>query len=491
MKANSIQESKLRGTDYWTHRISEQEMPALCSTVSTLEKLTKDDVSSLAILGQSVMHDNALTSRILRVANSVTYSKGITQVTTVSKAAVVLGFDAIKNICITTKLLSSLLESQGLSEDVYKRLLSLMAKSFQAAMFTRMLMQGHDEELQEEVFIASLLYHLGESAFWSTGCAETLVLDSKLNRCESSVECEQAVREVLGTSFKQLSAGIARNWGLGSVLIQSLSQPDERTPEIRSIFLANKLSDLLSQTPPPVLELSKRLKQAANILDIEVDELKGRMIRCQKATELMADAYGAKALIDYLPDAKHLLLEHDEPAPQSVIRGSDPLEQLRCLRALTQCALNKSDFNQVLSLALQGVLQGVGVDRCAVLLLTPNRKALHPRIVLGDGAIDMKNNFSIELGGTKNLFQEAIQIKSALFVDNPHSAKWRLYMDDALRSLVSPTGFMVAPLIMDHTVIGVLYADRDSSGRRLSEEDFLGFSHFAELSNVCFSTSMK
>ncbi|MBB1440783.1 histidine kinase, partial [Shewanella sp. SG41-4] len=57
-----------KGADYWTKRISDQEMPALCSTVRDLEKLAKDDVSSLSLLGRSVMHDNALTSRILRVA---------------------------------------------------------------------------------------------------------------------------------------------------------------------------------------------------------------------------------------------------------------------------------------------------------------------------------------------------------------------------------------------------------------------------------------
>lgn len=127
---NNVGEPK--GVDYWTKRISEQEMPALCSTVKTLEKLAKDDVSSMAILGRSVMHDNALTSRILRVANSATYNKGISQVTTVSRAAVVLGFDTIRNICITAKLLSSLLENKNLTPGVYQRLLKLMARSFQA-----------------------------------------------------------------------------------------------------------------------------------------------------------------------------------------------------------------------------------------------------------------------------------------------------------------------------------------------------------------------
>lgn len=173
-----------KGAEYWTKRISEQEMPALSSTVKTLEKLAKDDVSSLAILGRSVMHDNALTSRILKVANSAIYNKGISHVTTVSRAAVVLGFDTIRNICITAKLLSSLLENKGLSEPVYHRLLTLMARAFQAAMLAKMMLKDHDEELQEEVFIAALLYHLGESAFWSMGGETTEQLDARLNQVD-------------------------------------------------------------------------------------------------------------------------------------------------------------------------------------------------------------------------------------------------------------------------------------------------------------------
>ncbi|GIU34663.1 HDOD domain-containing protein [Shewanella schlegeliana] len=491
MKATNFENNKFKGVEYWTNRISDQEMPALCSTVKTLEKLAKDDVSSLSILGKSVMHDNALTSRILRVANSVTYSKGISQVTTVSRAAVVLGFDTIKNICITAKLLSSLLEAEGLSENVYKRMLKLMAQAFLAAMLTKTLLKDYDEELQEEVFIASLLYHLGESAFWSTGCAETLVLDSKLSRCDTVAESNKAIRDVLGASFEQLSVGLARNWGLGCLLIKSLSLPDERTPEVRSIFLANKLSELLCQDSPNMAELSKRLKQTSDMLGIEVDVLKGRMLRCHKATKTMADAYGARILLEYLPSPKHLNEKFVEQGTETVIYAPNVNRQLECLRELTQCALNREDFNQVLSIALKGILTGVGVDRCCVMLLSPNRKSLQPRIVLGDDAEKVKASFNIRLENCQNVFQDCISLKEALFVDNPHSAKWRFYMDDNVKTITGATGFMLAPLIMDHTVIGVIYADRDSSGRRLMTEDFANFTHVANMANVCFSAVAK
>ncbi|QFU23572.1 HDOD domain-containing protein [Shewanella eurypsychrophilus] len=489
-QSQSQSQAKSKGVDYWTKRISDQEMPALCSTVKTLEKLAKDDVSSLGLLGKSVMHDNALTSRILRVANSATYSKGHSQVTTVSRATVVLGFDTIRNICITAKLLSSLLESEGLSESVYQRLIKLMARAFQAAMLAKMMLRDHDEELQEEVFIASLLYHLGESAFWSTGCDEAVALDDSMAQCGDSKEEKAIIREMLGTSFNKLSLGIARSWGLGDVLLKSLSNPNERTPEIRSIYLANEISEILARKNPAPDELQHRLKQAADMLGIEVDELKARMVRCSNATKKLAEAYGAKVLVDHLPDPQHLKRDLTAEINVPVVRMPDMTKQLKKLRELTNCAISKADFNQVITITLEGILDGVGVDRCGVLLLSPNRKRLQPRIALGEGAEKMKSEFIITLDQPQCLFCDSIELKQSMFVDDPASAKWRLYMDVDLKSKTSATGFMIAPLIIDTKVIGMFYADRASSKRKLSLSEFDNFTHFTQLANVCLGASM-
>ncbi|MCG9720655.1 HDOD domain-containing protein [Shewanella sp. Isolate7] len=478
-----------KGAEYWTKRISEQEMPALSSTVKTLEKLAKDDVSSLAILGRSVMHDNALTSRLLKVANSAIYNKGISHVTTVSRAAVVLGFDTIRNICITAKLLSSLLENKGLSEDVYQRLLTLMARAFQAAMLAKMMLKDHDEELQEEVFIAALLYHLGESAFWSMGGETTEQLNARLNQVDEK-EASAVVREVLGTSFTQLSMGIAKNWGLGEVLVKSLSNPNERTPEIRSIYLANKISELMASDSKDITELNHRIKQAADMLDLEVDEFKGRMIQCSHATRKLADTYGAKVLVAFLPDTHRLTLAAEPEDEPVKVRELNVELQLKKLRELTDCAINKANFNEVITITLSGLLDGIGMDRCAVMLLSLNRKRLQPRVVVGENSDKMKNEFIVELNHDKNVFGESVELKKPLFIDNPSSEKWRLYTDEALRRHTSPMGFMLAPILVDNKVIGLLYADRHSSERKLVDADFDRFTHFAQLTNLCLSVSV-
>ncbi|WP_398410662.1 HDOD domain-containing protein [Shewanella inventionis] len=480
-----------KGADYWTKRISDQEMPALCSTVRSLEKLAKDDVSSMALLGRSVMHDNALTSRILRVANSAIYNKGINQVSTVSRAAVVLGFDTIRNICITAKLLTSLLENKHLSEGVYQRLLKLMAQSFQAAMLARMMMNGRGDALREEVFIASLLYRIGESAFWSMGGEFTDSLDRKLVSVTDKTEQNFIIRSELGASFLQLTQGIARSWGLGEVLQKSLLQPDERMPEIRCVFIADKLSEALIQSDVNPKELQKYLTQAAELIDVNVEEMTKRVMHCSENTQKLAVAYGAKAIVSYLPDTTCLLESDSSPEQGVLIRQTDQGYQLSKLRQLTQYAVVKTDFNQIMQATLEGILTGVGVDRCGVLLLSPSRKLLQPRVMMGEDAEMLKQAFVIELNDPQSVFSQCIEQKRSIWVNAPSSQDCKVQLDDALVEKLSSFGFLIAPLTVGTKVLGLFYADRHVSSRHFEQQDNDSFTHFCQLANVCFTVSMS
>ncbi|GGZ14962.1 signal transduction protein with HDOD/GAF domains [Shewanella fodinae] len=467
-------------------RISEQEMPALGSMIRTLEQLAKDEVSSMAVLGRSIMHDNALTSRVLRVANSAIYNKGISQVTTLSRAAVVLGFDVIRNICITAKLLTSLLENKNMSPAVYQRLLKLMAHSFQSAMLTKMMLADYGEELQEEAFIASLLYHLGESAFWSVAGQPAEELDGLLTNCDNNISRLQVSRDYLGLSFNQLTQGLARSWGLGELLMKSLLNPDERTPEVRTIFLANKLSDVMSDSDVSPEELQRRLRQCAELMALPITEFQQRLQLCLEATRRLSIDYGAKVLLQHLP--KRETLAQLAPSPQLVPRVADVSILLEKLRQLTLLAQDKPDFNQVILTALQGLLDGLGLDRCAVLLLSPNRKRLQPRITLGDNAEQMKQSFVLELN------EDAIMLKSCL---EKQQACWQgkdsetLPVGDILQQQLPVNGYLVAPLRVENKTIGIFYADRQTTGREISQQDFDSFTHVAQLANLCLSLAFR
>ncbi|WP_428848330.1 HDOD domain-containing protein [Shewanella olleyana] len=482
-----------KGVDYWTKRISDQEMPALCSTIRDLEKLAKDDVSSLASLGRSVMHDNALTTRILRVANSAIYNKGTSHVTTVSRAAVVLGFDTIRNICITAKLLTSLLENHNLSESVYQRLIKLMAHSFQAAMISRVMLKDYDEALREEVFIASLLYRIGESAFWSIGGEFVDHLDQALLACDSPKQQKVVVREKLGTSFSQLTQSIARAWGLGDVLTTSLSHPDERMPEIRSIFLANEITDALNQPHINVEKLNELLTAAAEIQNISLEQCKVRISRCAEATIRLAEDYGAIELVQHLPDTAEIISTLDKPEPAIAFRETNLVLQLKKLRELTELAIQKADFNQVVQTTLEGILDGVGVDRCAVMLLSPNRKQLSPRIAFGEGADKFKLELLIEMQGETNPFLYSINHKQADWLhefDEREPESLASYVSANFDASQFKYGYMIAPIVVNDKAIGLFYADKHYSSRQITQQDFDSFCHLTQLANLCFGLTV-
>ena len=100
----------------WVELLSKKELPAITSVAGMLDKFCNDDISSIPKLSKAIWHDQALSSCVLKVVNNV---NRISQkkVTTVSRASIVLGIQAVKNICLTSKLLDGLLKNNSLPND--------------------------------------------------------------------------------------------------------------------------------------------------------------------------------------------------------------------------------------------------------------------------------------------------------------------------------------------------------------------------------------
>lgn len=483
------------GTDEWVEMIGEHELPALCSTIREIEKLSKDDTSSLAKLGQTVLHDHALTSSILKVANSAGYM-GRNPVTTVSRASVVLGLTRIKNICITAKLLNSLLKNRKLTPGVYERLLKLMAQSFHAGMIAKLLMQGYEEDVQEETFIAALLNRFGESAFWSRGGRITVELDKALRQKQLTrpEEAAHVVRQTLGTTFEEMSLGLASSWNMGIVLISSLEEPELRTPELRSVSLAVHLSDTLANSEYNRAELEKLLAEAADLMQQDKWEVLAEIERCSEETVELLNSYGAGVLTRYIG--------HDPIASTSIESKPDDEEpsdqalQLRILRELAFLPNENADFNLVVQTAMEGVHRGIRMRRTIVFLKSRERRSLMPRFISAPNGNQIKRRFVVSLDDSPNIFSHVLNTRQPVWVDNVNAPKWRSYLDSSLRRLVGGDEFFVAPIIWGKVCVGLFYADRnDPSDKRvqrpLSQDDFMAFTLFAQQTNICLSLIRK
>ena len=82
------------------------DFPALSASLVRIQRVANSDSVSLAALSDEILKDVALTNKLLRIVNSAHYShSGAGTVSTVSRAAALVGFAGIRNMAMSLVLL--------------------------------------------------------------------------------------------------------------------------------------------------------------------------------------------------------------------------------------------------------------------------------------------------------------------------------------------------------------------------------------------------
>ena len=85
------------------------DFPALSESVTAINRIANSETESVIRLSSTILRDFALTNKILRLVNSVHFrTAGGGNISTVSRAVIVLGFEAVRNIAITVLLFEHL-----------------------------------------------------------------------------------------------------------------------------------------------------------------------------------------------------------------------------------------------------------------------------------------------------------------------------------------------------------------------------------------------
>jgi len=230
------------------------DFPALSDSVSAINKLTKSDGESVNALSNTILRDFALTNKILRLVNSAYYRQaGGGNISTVSRAVIVLGFDTIRNIAITVLLFEHIQDKANAKElkegFLRANLAGLLAKEACHAPLLR--------RMGEEAFICSLFHNLGQllSKFYFPEEVDEITKLVEFKKLSSNA----ASAQVLGLSFEDLGIGIAKSWGFPGNIVGSMHKLPEgevRKPNTTDEALhtvsgfANEMCDLLAETPP-------------------------------------------------------------------------------------------------------------------------------------------------------------------------------------------------------------------------------------------------
>ncbi len=138
--------------------MSTRDLPAMPQVASKVLELSSDPNTSAAQLQQVISDDQAMTARILKIANSAMYSCS-RKIKTLTEAIVMLGFNSIRSLVVTSaarNLYNTRKSRSGLKERL------LWEHSIGSGFACRLLAQKHAPALTEEAFLAGLMHDIGK-----------------------------------------------------------------------------------------------------------------------------------------------------------------------------------------------------------------------------------------------------------------------------------------------------------------------------------------
>lgn len=464
----------------WIELLAEDELAAITSIAVVLDKFANDDISSIPKLSKVILHDQALSSCMLKVANSAIRSPR-SRVTTVSRAAIVLGIQAVKNICLTAKVLDRLLKCQNLSPEVYDRLMKLMANAFYAGQLARIMVPEHDESTQEEVYLAAMMYHIGETAFWSTGLPLTETLIEKVDMPEADFQRHCA--SVIGVRFKDVSIGLAKRWNLGDLLIKALDHPESRAVEMNIISLANRITRDIAIGDTKRLE--KSVKDMSLIMKIDEAKVRRRIESTREFAVEMLNSYGASVLTSYIKPLPGMTAQNNEEPVPVIAQLTTEQGVLAMTKEITQLVKAKANINTFLSTTLRNLSLVLDFEQCSFWALNKERNRLDCRITYDAKGQALMLSGSVAINKADNLFSMALQRDTETLLDKSKMNHVALSAD--IETIINRGPLCLFPIKLAERPIGLVCAQIISNHQKISSHQVAHLSFVLDHLNLCLT----
>lgn len=476
------------------------DFPALSESVSAINKIANSETESINKLSNSILKDFALTNKLLRLVNSANYRPaGGGSISTVSRAVIVLGFEAVRNIAITVLLFEHLqnkLNATQLKEEFLRaNLAGILAKDLGSAAKMRDL---------EQTFICALFHSLGRllSQYYFPEESEEIrrIMDQK--NCGE----ELAARQVLGISFEDLGIAIARQWGFPPLIVNSMRRLPSgtlrrpATPEDRLQVLAglaNELCAVIAQSSPEARgrELKKtvaRYREAVLLDDKEVKQAVGRSVEqvgdfariihlnLQQTTFgrqmrqfLSADGDAASPLApadETVIGAGGLYAAEDESAgAEGVESGASVSVDAQSILAagiqdISNTLVDDFKLNDVLRIILETMYRAMGFRRVVLCIKDAKSGTMQGRFGFGPDANDLARNFRFPLAFTPDIFHAATANGVDILISDIDDPKISPRIPGWYRKTVSARSFVLFPLTIKGNPVALIYADTDQAG---------------------------
>ncbi len=494
-------DSAISARDRLLQKISlDADLPVLGSSVSRVVQMTSSDDEAVRNLAHFILSDVALTQKILRIANTVSYRTASGRpVTTVSKAIFLLGFDTIKTSALAMLLVD------GMSSKHAKSVRNELGHALCASIVGREMARRSHHKDAEEAAIVALFKNIGRVLV----AAHDHHLYSKITKLvESGTHTPtQASMEVLGCSFDLLADAVLREWNIPETIVLALATPPGgvlRPARARLEWLqqiaafssaaARLIPDLndpgqdaaakavLTRFGPALGLDQTRLRQLFASVAQETRVLAGNTDLALHADEhaTAADHAAATAvsgssavqpveaietglprelLLDVAEDAQPLQIT-ERHASGKPMNARDLL--LAGVQDVTQMmASGRCKVNDLILLVLETLYGSMGFRFATVCLKDASSSQFRARIAIGENNVERQAGFVFPVASVRDLFHLSLDNEADLMISDASVPKIRDLLPAWHRALLPDArSFIVLPLVMQKKQLGLFYADR-------------------------------
>lgn len=471
---------------------SQSDFPALSSTISEINKIVDDESASTSLLAQSILQDFALTNKLLKLVNTVTYGQFGGKINTISKAVVILGFETVRNVAMTLILLDFLqnkAQAAQLKDDVLA--------SFFAGIVAAQFSSGQNIRDAEEAMICSMFRNLGKllASFYFFEESQRIALLTEQGATE-----DKAALEVLGITYNDLGIGLAKSWSFPPRLIlgmrklsgEKIAKPRGEMEHLSvTVNLAHELCAIarhgdVADKPKELKRLAKRYEDAISISELQLRKAmenglreltsRARIINLDLAKSMLVNRVhqwvGAKPDIeteqkpaesDSLSGITQLGMENQHEHAGAVVKIDPETILTEGIQEITNTLVDDHKSNDIIQMVLETMHRGMGFNRTMFLARDISSQKMTARFGFGQDADSVIQKFHFSLDFAPDVFHLAISKGADLLIEDIMAENIAGKIPNWYRQAVTSQSFLLLPVMIKDKPAGLFYADMEQA----------------------------
>jgi len=500
--AGMVQEEDKKSTlEFLLRRMRHKsDFPALSESVGSINKIVASEMENASRLSNTVLKDFALANKLLKVVNSVFYRQyGGGNISTISRAVVILGFDAVRNLAITLVLFEHMQNKAqaALLRDEFVRALL-------AGVLAREIANANHLRDPEEAFICAMFHNLGRllSLFYFPEESEEIrkrVQHLKIGE-------ESAAIQVLGLSYREMGMGIARTWGFPPAILNSMRalpegqlnlgrNPSETDKMSVLVSFAHDLCNMVAKTtraekdglvkkivarfgsllPLPQKEmqpvLDKVLEEVVQYAGVMHINLQQGQFGKQVKTWLTGAAQAKAGDAEVKDDADTIIQETTLISDLGELKSSGELSAAGLMDGPAILAAGIQDIsnslvegcalNDIMRMILETIYRGMGFQRVLLCVKDGKQKSMNGRFGFGHEIQQIVKDFKFPLAFNHDVFHAALTKNVDILITDVNDRKIFGLIPEWYSRVITAQTFTLFPLNIKNVPVALIYADKE------------------------------